>query len=481
MADDFSAHKTSNVARLCWQRGYVLLLHGGGQTPVTQTPDTDLNQHVRREYAAKEAVIIIEEMRRGVKVPKPQSRTCIDLMVQNLSDKRLQYHAADGYKKTGANVALDGTEDHEIVREAGQFFRTLNMREEINREIAVVRHEVQAGRLRWTWEDVQSLMQPFPRRGCDEVLERVGDHQHLDEGDIPYAEETAVAEEEEEENMSDWGESQDGDDAVASAVAENEEAEDPAVAGAGALDCTRRTLDAPAAETLDNSKALVAAYEQAIDVLKSVGAVGAMQQLHQEKHKELRRQRLAAKESPAVAAALADLKEAKAIEERQQRLAIQDANRQEKELKRLRQESQDAQALLAKKKKEFLTLESALVTRHALKRYSPETLGQGKPRSGGATARKMRFEVLDRLSKLGTGLTGAQRNDWAWFREAWDAKMCAEHGVDWGGIFAGWIQKVLDDLMDGVSNALSVFVHEETSRCFGDMEMLAIPGSNAEP
>ena len=70
------------------------------------------------------------------------------MMVQILSDKREHYHAADGYKKTGANVALDGTEDHEIVREAGGFFRRLNMREEINREIALVQHEVQAGRLR---------------------------------------------------------------------------------------------------------------------------------------------------------------------------------------------------------------------------------------------------------------------------------------------------------------------------------------------
>lgn len=128
-----------------------------------------------------------------------------------------------------------------------------------------------------------------------------------------------------------------------------------------------------------------------------------------------------------------------------------------------------------------MSLESALETRHALKRYTPETLGQGKPRSGGAAARKMRYEVLDRMSKLGTGLTGAQRNDWAWFREAWDAKMCVEHGVNWGNTFSGWIQKVLDDLMDGVGNAFSVFVHAETMRCFSDTAMLEIPGSNEEP
>ena len=48
LADDYSAHKTENVWALCWSRGYVPLIHGGGCTPVSQTPDTDLNEHVRR-------------------------------------------------------------------------------------------------------------------------------------------------------------------------------------------------------------------------------------------------------------------------------------------------------------------------------------------------------------------------------------------------------------------------------------------------
>jgi hypothetical protein len=37
-ADDFAAHKTDNVRRLCWERGYVLVVHAGGATPVVQTP-----------------------------------------------------------------------------------------------------------------------------------------------------------------------------------------------------------------------------------------------------------------------------------------------------------------------------------------------------------------------------------------------------------------------------------------------------------
>ena len=61
-------------------------------------------------------------------------------------------------------MALDGTEDHLIVREAGEFFRRLDVREQIIREVAIVCHEFHAGRLAWTYADVKNLIQPYPTR-----------------------------------------------------------------------------------------------------------------------------------------------------------------------------------------------------------------------------------------------------------------------------------------------------------------------------
>ena len=109
----------------------------------------------------------------------------------------------------------------------------------------------------------------------------------------------------------------------------------------------------------------------------------------------------------------------------------------------LRKETKRANELLRKRKQELLSIESILETRHAMKRYSPEALGQGKARSGGVAARRLRYEVLDKMAKLGTGLTPSQKNDWAWFREAWDEKMCGEHAQEWGGTFSQWMQKFL--------------------------------------
>ena len=98
MADDLASHKNDNVRRLCWQRGYVLIVHGGGATRVAQTPDTDLNQHVRRIYSAKEAAYILNEMRKGIPLPRTEHTRCIDMMMEVLLDPQLHLHVADGHK-----------------------------------------------------------------------------------------------------------------------------------------------------------------------------------------------------------------------------------------------------------------------------------------------------------------------------------------------------------------------------------------------
>ena len=92
-----------------------------------QTPDTDLNQHVRREYTAAESADLIAQMRDGIPVPSVRPETSVETMVVVLSSRELHLRAADGYKKTGTTVALDGHEDHLICREAGRIFRELNM------------------------------------------------------------------------------------------------------------------------------------------------------------------------------------------------------------------------------------------------------------------------------------------------------------------------------------------------------------------
>ena len=73
----------------------------------------------------------------------------------------------------------------------------------------------------------------------------------------------------------------------------------------------------------------MAAYKQAIDGLKACGAMAADQQLDNEMRKELRRQRVAATDQPAVADALLELKQSRQSADVERRIAVRDANKVE--------------------------------------------------------------------------------------------------------------------------------------------------------
>ena len=82
--------------------------------------------------------------------------------------------------------------------------------------------------------------------------------------------------------------------------------------------------------------------------------------------------------------------------------------------------------------------------------------------------------MLDRLARLGAGISAGQKNDWQWFKDAWDSKMVAEHKEKWAETFSAWTQGVPEDER---SNAFSVFVHSETLRIFPGIAALQVPGS----
>ena len=468
MGDDFGPHKTDNVRRLCWKRGYVLIIHGGGATPVAQTPDTDLNEHVRRDYSAKESIELINQMRDGVPVPRLKHEQAIDLMYDVLSDTTLHLRAAEGFKYTGATVALDGSEDALIVREAGKFWNELDMRTKVNQQLQIVEEEVLAQRLQWTRRDVYRLIAPYPKRGdVDAVIARVGED--AGGGDLDGNAEGA----------SDAGsETDDGSEPVADlnsagAVVDADAAvADDAVADAAAapLPSTRVVAQCSAieAEKYHGVLTKVTALTESIHALKTCGAIRAAVALENELKKETRRKRALCKESPAVAEALARSRAAEETENRRKRQLAAEANENELRAGKLRKQMEETKASLRQKKEELLALENLIETKHAMKSYTVESLS-------GPQSRKRRFEVLDRLARTGPGLTAEQKNDWSWFKAAWDQKMQAEHKGQWGETFATWVQHVLNEIDAGHASAFSTFVYNETCRCFNTVPALTLP------
>ena len=112
---------------------------------------------------------------------------------------------------------------------------------------------------------------------------------------------------------------------------------------------------------------------------------------------------------------------------------------------------------LKKRKQELAHLEDVLEAKHAIKTFSLEDLGKGRSRGGAAVARKRRLHVLDRLARLGQGLSPAQRDEFIWWKDAWDATMCQQHGGYWSEVFAGWVQRLLEENEAGAGNAFVPF------------------------
>ena len=145
---------------------------------------------------------------------------------------------------------------------------------------------------------------------------------------------------------------------------------------------------------------------------------------------------------------------------------------------KMQKDAADAKRRAEKHKEQLLATENLLETLQSMKRYTPIQLGDGSPAAGGAAARKNRFEVLDRLARLGIGLSAEQKNDWSWFKKEWDDEMVAQHGVSWESTFAAWMQEVLDKIQAESSDAMTQFVYNETLRCFSESFALVVPGAS---
>ena len=144
--------------------------------------------------------------------------------------------------------------------------------------------------------------------------------------------------------------------------------------------------------------------------------------LENEIRKEKKRMRAFSREDPEVLLALAQRRDHEEAQERQRQQAIAVANAKTLRAAKMKQEIKDAEGLLKKRKQEILEAESLLEMKHTVKTFSLEDLGHGRSRGGGPSGRKRRHDVLDRLHRNCGGLSPAQKNDFAWWKDAWDER-----------------------------------------------------------
>ena len=91
------------------------------------------------------------------------------------------------------------------------------------------------------------------------------------------------------------------------------------------------------------------------------------------------------------------------------RLFADELNNQVLAAKRAKQESDAAVAELKRAKDAIKDYENIRECRYAMKTYTALARGDGSANAGGAGVRKRRLEVLDRMARIGAGLSAGQK------------------------------------------------------------------------
>ena len=352
------------------------------------------------------------------------------------------------------------------------------MRKKVSSTVAEVREEVKQGRLAWCYKDIRRLIRPYPRhKHVDDALANLGEDTALAEEEQPYEDEEQGSDAGAESNASQWSdaggyEAEDWSAAVA-AVPEDQE-----FAGKGneELEDTLAPVSAEAAELVTKSTKLMETYAAVAAELERVSVVALAVDVVKEQRREARRMRSISAQYTGFLVALKRDRDAEAAEERKRLRLLEEMREKRQSLSATKAQLKEAEEILrGKKKRALFETEQALEAKRAVKAFSLYELGEGRPRGGGAEGKRNRAQVLDRLARLGQGISPAQRNDFAWLKDAWDSKMLEEHAVRWPAVFAGWAQRLLHAHEEGDRTAFSVFLHNETQRCFGEEVALVLP------
>ena len=100
-----------------------------------------------------------------------------------------------------------------------------------------------------------------------------------------------------------------------------------------------------------------------------------------------------------------------------------------------------------------------------MKSFEVTDLGNGHAAGGNAEHVRNRMSALDRVRLRFPPLSPEQENDWEWFKRSWDKarinRMDPRHWAGWGHVFKELVLRLLRELRDGDSKALSKWMGRE--------------------
>ena len=107
--DDYVVHLMPEVRKLLWERGYVLIIIGGGITGYIQENDTHVHRALKREYRDLEAELMLSMLQKNnAKIPS-QSRDNMMKMIATAWNK-LNVDHTRVFKTLFVINSLDGSD-----------------------------------------------------------------------------------------------------------------------------------------------------------------------------------------------------------------------------------------------------------------------------------------------------------------------------------------------------------------------------------
>ena len=445
LLDAYSAHLSERVRVCAWQRGYVVVTHGGGASAVTQTNDTDLHAHIKRMYLDLEMADAVEQMKvKPWGVPCPRREDIVGWVSCIWSSQELHLRATRGFLKVGLANALDGSEDAEICREAGQFWHQEGMRQRRAEVVHDVNVEVDAKRLAWRYEDVYSVINPFP------LTRGGGENEPADKG-------------------SSSSEDGDADEDIDSDPGEDLDAaldQDALTRGGGEIvaHAEQGSMPADTDGVLQASRARLQSMQVVLKQVRAIGNLSLESQVEKAIHIEEKRVRILAREHPEVSKSFFLEQEAEQMQMRKDQASIRKAFANDKERRVAIKDLLAQQDKLRERKLELLRASTLVECEKALKSWDLDDLGQGHPSGGTRAHAKNRMAILERVRARAKPLPPDLANDWAWFLKHWDAaRVNMLHPWQKDG-WAGDFLKIAKDLLSKLSDdpdALATWMRRE--------------------
>ena len=100
----------SKVRKALYQRGYVLVLMGGGIAGFIQANDTDLHHHLKNHYRNEDMALMLKKLEVDKnKVPAPNRKEMINMLLAAWKETDVDFTSV--FKKLFVTNKFDGSED----------------------------------------------------------------------------------------------------------------------------------------------------------------------------------------------------------------------------------------------------------------------------------------------------------------------------------------------------------------------------------